>query len=208
MGKRIWSLVSLLMVGLLNLGCQKEDTNLASVVQTNPLPLASLTDEQAKQKQLALAAKDELFATLLNELMQAMSQEGPVKSIKVCKVRAPEVSSAVGQNSGLRIGRTSFQLRNPENRPPGWAEAFVEDRVDRQIEVELGNDGLGVLLPIHLKSTCLLCHGPEKQLMPDLKAAIVSNYPDDQATGFSEGDLRGYFWVEVPSQEKVPSPEN
>jgi hypothetical protein len=29
-------------------------------------------------------------------------------------------------------------------------------------------------------------------------AAHAAKYPKDQATGFKEGDLRGWFWVEVP----------
>ena len=182
-------------------GCQPESVVEESATQSQSQPLVSLTAAQEKQQQLALSVRDELFSSLLTELMTAMGANGPVKSIKVCKLMAPEVSKAVGQDSGVRIGRTSFKLRNPENRPPDWAAKFVADRVDREIDVELADDGLGVLLPIHLKSTCLMCHGPDKQLMPDLKAAIVSNYPDDQATGFSEGELRGYFWIEVPRQE-------
>ena len=31
----------------------------------------------------------------------------------------------------------------------------------------------------------------------DVLDALKKNYPDDQATGFEEGDLRGWFWVEV-----------
>ena len=32
-------------------------------------------------------------------------------------------------------------------------------------------------------------------------AAISEVYPDDQALGFVEGDLRGWFWVEAPPGE-------
>jgi hypothetical protein len=28
--------------------------------------------------------------------------------------------------------------------------------------------------------------------------ALAARYPDDRATGFAPGDLRGWFWVEVP----------
>jgi len=27
---------------------------------------------------------------------------------------------------------------------------------------------------------------------------LAAKYPMDQATGFKEGDLRGWFWIEVP----------
>ncbi len=37
--------------------------------------------------------------------------------------------------------------------------------------------------------------------MPEVKASIVSNYPNDTAAGFAEGDHRGYFWIEFPTQD-------
>jgi hypothetical protein len=35
----------------------------------------------------------------------------------------------------------------------------------------------------------------------DLAVLIKEEYPEDEATGFSEGDLRGVFWVEYPEAE-------
>ena len=33
---------------------------------------------------------------------------------------------------------------------------------------------------------------------PSTLAAVLSNDPDDNTTGFKAGDRRGYFWIEVP----------
>jgi hypothetical protein len=44
---------------------------------------------------------------------------------------------------------------------------------------------------------CLVCHG--ETLAPEIAAQIAAQYPEDQATGFADGDLRGVFWVEFPS---------
>jgi hypothetical protein len=41
---------------------------------------------------------------------------------------------------------------------------------------------------------CLICHG--ENLAPDIATRISEAYPSDKATGFSEGDVRGVFWVE------------
>ena len=35
-------------------------------------------------------------------------------------------------------------------------------------------------------------------LAGEVKNELASLYPNDQATGFKEGDLRGWFWVNVP----------
>ncbi|HCF96715.1 MAG TPA: hypothetical protein DEW46_16805, partial [Verrucomicrobia bacterium] len=45
---------------------------------------------------------------------------------------------------------------------------------------------------------CVACHGPEEQIQPDVLAAIRAHYPNDRATGFQPGDLRGAISVEVP----------
>ena len=43
---------------------------------------------------------------------------------------------------------------------------------------------------------CLNCHGVE--LAPDVAGRIAELYPEDRATGFEAGELRGVFWVEFP----------
>ena len=71
--------------------------------------------------------------------------------------------------------------------------------------IALADGHLGVLLPIRLKAQCLMCHGPKEQVLPDVQAAIGRAYPNDQATGFQEGDLRGWFWLSVPEDAQMPS---
>jgi hypothetical protein len=39
---------------------------------------------------------------------------------------------------------------------------------------------------------------PVDQLSPEVRAALAEQYPDDQATGFEVGDLRGAFIVTGP----------
>lgn len=55
------------------------------------------------------------------------------------------------------------------------------------------------MLPIKLKKACLTCHGPADTIAADVKSKLAELYPTDDATGFSEGDLRGWFWIEVPA---------
>jgi hypothetical protein len=42
-------------------------------------------------------------------------------------------------------------------------------------------------------AVCLACHG--ETIAPPIAAKINELYPQDQATGFREGDLRGAFVV-------------
>jgi len=59
-------------------------------------------------------------------------------------------------------------------------------------------DRVGVVRPITVVGLCTRCHGDPASFSPELRAAISKAYPDDRATGFAEGDLRGFFWAEVP----------
>ncbi len=46
-----------------------------------------------------------------------------------------------------------------------------------------------------IKGPCLRCHGAS--IGPEIAARLRRDYPNDRATGFSAGDFRGLFWVEV-----------
>jgi hypothetical protein len=46
---------------------------------------------------------------------------------------------------------------------------------------------------IPTQKICLGCHG--KSIDPQVKAKLEALYPEDRATGFSEGDLRGAFVI-------------
>jgi hypothetical protein len=47
----------------------------------------------------------------------------------------------------------------------------------------------GYVEPIYVKPVCLACHGGNVD--PGVKAKLAELYPEDQATGFREGDFRG-----------------
>jgi hypothetical protein len=158
-----------------------------------------LDEEQQRQQQVALAARDDLFQRLSTRLTEVLTESGATSAIQVCKSDAPRLASEVGEQFGVSIGRTADRLRNPSNSPPTWARQLVQQQVSEPQFVALDDRRLGVLLPIYLKSACVLCHGPKDEILPDVRASLVSHYPQDQATGFREGDLRGWFWVEVPA---------
>jgi hypothetical protein len=146
-----------------------------------------------------MQAQSDMLDQLLRRLTDALSRGGPAAAISICQQEAPQIAESVGRKHGVAIGRTSFRLRNPRNDPPEWARPLVEQRLAEPQFVDLPDGRLGALLPIRLKPQCTLCHGPEAELAEEVKAALDEQYPEDQATGFQEGDLRGWFWVEVPA---------
>lgn len=140
---------------------------------------------------------------LMGKLKNQIAEGGPVSAIHLCHDEAQAITARMAGEQGITMGRTSHKLRNPANAPRDWVAAYVEasagkkaDAVD-SMAVDLG-DRVGIIRPIGTMGLCLNCHGAREMLSPQVKAALAEKYPEDQATGFAVGDVRGLFWVEVP----------
>jgi hypothetical protein len=187
-------------------GCGTGDNGGGAARTLNP---AEMTEVQKQQQQVALAARDAMFEQLLGKLMEVLGAAGPAAAIDVCRREAPQIAVDVGRQYGVAIGRTSQRLRNPKNAPPDWAKPLVRSQAGEPRFLALDDGQLAALLPIRLKAQCLMCHGSQEEMLPDVRQALARHYPEDQATGFREGDLRGWFWVTVPRDAQLPtiSPE-
>jgi len=167
--------------------------------------VSELEPGQKEQRAVAEKARDALAETLQQELRTALADGGPPAGIRVCAQRAPEIAAEVGKQGGVAIGRTSARLRNLANQPPLWAAEAVGAPVRQDGEGPrfwTHADGrLAALFPILLASHCVMCHGTEEQIAPATRSALTELYPDDRATGFAPGDLRGWFWIEVPAAQ-------
>jgi len=165
---------------------------------SRPLPVGQLDAAQEAQYGKATAARDAMFGQLMQALASEISTSGLAGAIGVCREVAPQIAESVSQQEGVSIGRTSWKLRNPHNAAPGWAEGLLGERPEEP-RVALGPEGeLGVTLPVRVMGLCLRCHGAAESIPADVRGALEAHYPEDRATGFAEGDLRGWFWVVVP----------
>ena len=163
---------------------------------------ADLGESQRNQKDRAVAAREAMYTRLVSRLGQALGQGGPAAAIPVCQKEAPEIAGQVAREYQVAIGRTSFKLRNAANAPPEWAKPLVADKPAEPVYLA-GPDGwLAAFLPIRLQATCITCHGTNDTITPETRQALARYYPQDQATGFQDGDLRGWFWVEVGPGKK------
>ena len=193
---------------LVCVGCGPSTTTEAPAVsadsRTADAEATSLSDSKPLAgRSQALAAKDALFEKLSTRLVQVMSASGPAAAIEVCSQEARSIAETVGREQGVKIGRTSFRLRNSDNQPPAWAREFVDQRMDTPQFLRLDSGDTAALLPIKLQPQCLACHGQADELAPGVADKLAALYPNDAATGFAAGDLRGWFWIEVPVQESL-----
>lgn len=171
-------------------------------------PAPAISSEQA----VAIANQliDKLLGDLKARLTAAMEQGGPAAAIEVCTTEAQRITAAVPEIAGgeveARVGRSSLKLRNPTNKAPDWVERWLEAQGERPAEglkapVAVATmDGkriARVIRPIAIQGMCLTCHGPTLMIPPDVQAVLKTRYPDDQATGYALGALRGAAWAEV-----------
>ncbi len=182
--------IALVLLSLI--GCEKQQ---ARNVHSSEVTSAA----QSK----ALAARADLFGRLSTRLSEVIESQGPAAAIEVCSNEASQIAQSIGNHHGVKIGRTSLKLRNQKNIAPKWAvDLLSESATDLQF-LQINESTVGALIPIMLQKKCLTCHGPVDSLAPSLKERLANFYPADEATGFKEGELRGWFWVEVPLPQKA-----
>ncbi len=161
-------------------------------------PTAEVSPQEMERAKNALQPFKE---QLVDALTGALQEGDPESAISVCREKAPQIAAELSVD-GIRMGRTSHRLRNPDNAPEPWVEpllaAYLEDPENPQPRaVRLDESTIGYVEPIYAMSFCLSCHGPS--IEPDLLETIRSLYPEDQATDFRMHDVRGLFWVTLPS---------
>ena len=157
-----------------------------------------LESPSAEQRQRAEAARDELGKRLKSTLVAELQSGGPASAIHVCAKEAAAIAETVSSEHGIRIMRTSSKLRNPQNQAPQWALTHLASGQETPFEQPLPDGGAGFLWPIVAQPVCENCHGDAANFSDELRDALAEHYPDDHATGYQAGDLRGWFVVEVP----------
>lgn len=171
-----------------------------------PSAKQTVTAQAGSAEHAADRAMAGALAQALKMELQAALRESPEAAIAVCHERAPQISSRIGAEHGVRIGRTALRVRNPDNEPLPWQREVLEDFARRQAageplasmeysaSVELGaRTEHRYMKAIVTEPLCVTCHG--SRIDPALQRAIVAKYPNDAATGFEVGDLRGAVYV-------------
>jgi hypothetical protein len=172
---------------------------------TPQLYAADYTAEVAASRETA----QEFMQTLKKELQAAMQEGGPVNAVSVCNLTAPAIANTYSIRNGWDVGRTSLKTRNPGNAPDAWERAVLVSFEERkragedpammefyEVVSQDGNQQLRYMKAIPTAPLCLACHG--QQLDSIVKTRIETLYPQDQALGYKEGDIRGAFSITQP----------
>ena len=175
------------------------------------LAMSSSSDQQIAsdgQSQTAAAktAIRDLADALQKELKGAMQTAGPVAAIGLCNTRAMPITQEIAIDQGLSLSRVSLKNRNPANQPNEWQAAVLKGFEQQKssgkeigtlawsetVEVD-GEREFRFMKAIPTQSVCLHCHGTD--ISPEVNQILAVLYPQDRATGYREGDIRGAFVV-------------
>lgn len=147
---------------------------------------------------IALDKIQSFAAELKTTLVSAMAK-GPQHAITVCKDQATQIAKKHSTNE-VQIGRVSHKARNPNNTVRDWMQESVDLYLQKKISadyqhVEISKTKYGIIKPIKTGGVCLTCHG--EQIPKNLQNKLTEHYPKDMATGFKNGEIRGFFYAIV-----------
>lgn len=172
--------------------------------ETAPMQQMNNTVQQDSVQQQALRAeaiaKIKTFgSTLKGVLISAIQDQGLAHAVSVCQTQAPKIGAELSTD-GWDIRRTSLRARNADNKADAWEhetlvsfdESFKAGTPAQALMVDkLSDNEYRLMKAIPTDKVCLACHG--SSVDPQLQQTINSYYPQDTATGFALGDIRGAF---------------
>ena len=168
-------------------------------------------DPATRERVVAVAepAATALARTLSGQLLDAVAEGGPAGAIEFCSRAAVVLTDGVVADlgEGWAVKRTALRTRNPANAPDALearaldrfhaaesADGGLEDHVQRTADGDYR-----YYRPLRIAPLCMECHGDPEAMQPAVRQALADRYPEDAATGYAEGDLRGLIRVSVPA---------
>lgn len=161
-------------------------------------------------EELALSREvsKQLGTNLKSKLVSTMQSSGPDAAIAVCNLEAINITEDISDRNNLEVGRTSLKIRNPANKPDAWESkqlawfnsqqasgTDVKTLEKSEIVKEKGKKIFRYIKAIPMQEPCMLCHG--EVISTAIKEKISDLYPQDQATGYKAGELRGAFTIKI-----------
>ncbi|WP_448580701.1 Tll0287-like domain-containing protein [Thermaurantiacus sp.] len=175
----------------------------------------SLDEQSAVAEETALAAArataDAFQGELRDALAAAIEAGGAAGAVEACAAIAPALAGNYSEASGASVRRTALRVRNPLSQPDPFERAGLQALAERPMTPagkpaefhRIVGGELRYMRALPTAGPCLQCHGPD--VAPEVKAAIARLYPEDQATGFREGELRGAISIRWPLHKGAPA---
>lgn len=153
--------------------------------------------------------------TLGANLKNALQEGGVENAISFCNLNAMPLVDSLSDKFDAEIRRVTFKARNPDDLPNEMENELLEayayqwtDSISMKNNVQQLNENTYLFTkPILVENAlCLTCHGTyENGLSKETDDFIKSKYPQDQATGYNIGDLRGMWSITISKKKVIQS---
>ncbi len=167
----------------------------------------TLQKDHSRIIEIGQNAAASLLNSLKEELTSAMQEGGPVSAIYICSQKALDLTKVIAEKDTnvIEIKRAALKYRNIYNKPDEHETAaikifsgageviptyFVQESKEHK-------NAFNYYQPIKTAAMCLVCHGEKEKMGKEILTNIQKLYPDDKATGYKTGELRGVIKVIV-----------
>jgi len=206
MKKMLW--ISMILTVLS--ACQNETKKEVPKSEPTTQKTAKPSFDQKTYKLKGMVIAKTTFKAFKSKIEAVAAKDGLSGVVDFCQKNALKLTDSMGKAHHVVIKRTSHKLRNPNNKPDIDEEAVLNEYLKLQKEQKpmtpvVMKDAKGYVhfyAPIKLKNACLKCHGTPGQEIPEKIAQLIKEkYPNDQATGFKAGELRGIWDIKFLDQK-------
>jgi Protein of unknown function (DUF3365) len=142
------------------------------------------------------------FSGILKPKLKGAIQTGGLEhAINICSIEAPKIAKNLSEETGWSVKRVSLKPRNKSSAVP---DAFERKILEQFNELQIKGEPSSIIEHSKIvdkkfrymkaqaiEGICLNCHG--NSIHPDAKKMINKHYPEDVATGYSLGQIRGAF---------------
>ncbi len=202
------NIVGVLLIGIFSICCnQSENRKPSASTATSQGDQALTKTAQADTKPIELAKTIALKTKgiLGKNLLQAINSKGTEHALTFCSTRAIPLTDSMSVSANASIRRVSDKNRNPNNKANPTELEYINDSkqalANKQVIKPklISSDTQHIAYyPIVANSMCLQCHGqPKTDISLASLSAINRLYPQDKATGYVAGELRGIWVIEM-----------
>jgi len=183
------------------MSCNNNETTKKINTDNSTLEIADSTVIK-KGKSIAMGT----FKTLGSKLKKAIKKGGPIAGIDVCSSQASKLTDSMSLAYNVKLKRVSLKNRN-ENNLANETEKAILDSWQTEIDngnpikpkvLRADNNEITFVAPIKVKHQCIVCHGTDDFVSPEVRLKLKEHYPNDKARNYNEGDLRGAWIITFP----------
>lgn len=161
--------------------------------------------EEEKVIEIGMGTSSLLHSTLKGKMKKEVNKEDKIQVVNFCIEQAQSITKGVNNllPDGVSVKRISAKNRNEKNTPTPEDHKILQELEQnvkdnkKKYKLVKTDSGYKMYRAILIQKHCLHCHGPKATMNSTIKSKIEKIYPDDKAFGFSLGDFRGAYLIDI-----------